>query len=291
MNNECEVGFVKTTHGHIWFKKIRGSPNPPLLVLHGGPGIPHDYLENLEILSRDRPVIFYDQLGCGRSDRPTDPSLWRIERFVEELEEVCSELALGPMHLFGSSWGTMLAVDYALKYPSRLKSLILSSSCLKSALWQEDAEKLCAAMGEEWTGRRKTHERLGTTDSQDYAKLNLDYFEKYICRLKPVPDAFKKALSAANLDVYRAMWGVSEFFITGNLRDYDRTVELGQIDCPILLVCGRFDEATPESTALFASKAKFASTLVLENSAHFGHLEEPEKYFSALSSFMSDHDR
>jgi len=106
----------------------------PLLLLHGGPGASHDYLEPLEPLSDERPVIFYDQLGCSNSDRPDDQSLWTIERFVEELEQVRETLQLREVHILGQSWGTMLGVEYMLmKKPHGVTSLILSGPCLSAA--------------------------------------------------------------------------------------------------------------------------------------------------------------
>lgn len=286
MSHASETGFVHTADGKIWYTKVLGGPGTPVLVLHGGPGTPHDYLENLSALSKDRTVVFYDQLGCGQSDRPNVPSLWQIERFVDELESVRQALKLSELHLFGSSWGTMLAVDYVLKHPGFAKSLVLASPCLSARRWQEDTKKLAASMGPEWNRRRELHEKAGTTSSKEYMELNFAFYENFICRLKPMPGALQRSFKNVGANVYRTMWGASEFFMTGNLKNYDRTEDLKNIRLPVLFTCGRFDEATPDSTLFYASKMPNANAVIFENSAHLPHLEEPETYLKTLASFL-----
>src|SRR3989442_3359941 len=119
-----DEGFVAVPGGRVWYRSV-GEGGVPLLCLHGGPGFPHDYLEELEGLASDRRVVFYDQLGCGRSDQPDDSSLWTVERFVRELQAVRKALELERLHLFGSSWGGMLAMPYVLDRTPPLDSLIL----------------------------------------------------------------------------------------------------------------------------------------------------------------------
>ena len=110
--------FIPVSGGRVYCRQVGGACAPPLLVVHGGPGIPHQQLQPLEQLSVDRPVIFYDQLGCGKSDRPDCAHLWQTDRFVDELDEVRNNLASGAVHILGYSWGSMVAVDYALRKPA-----------------------------------------------------------------------------------------------------------------------------------------------------------------------------
>ncbi|KUK67340.1 MAG: Proline-specific peptidase, partial [Mesotoga infera] len=133
-------GFVKVPGGRLWYE-VRGEDTEgiPLLTIHGGPGVPHNYLETLEMLENERPVVFYDQLGCGKSDRPSDKFLWRIERFVEEIELLRSELRYSEIHLLGQSWGTILACEYALKYPETVKSMVLSGPAMSISRFESDA--------------------------------------------------------------------------------------------------------------------------------------------------------
>src|SRR5262249_9694211 len=101
-------GFIQVPGGRVWYRIVGSGNATPLLTIHGGPGMPSDYLRPLELLADERPVIFYDQLGCGKSDRPKDPSLWREDRFVEELATVRKALGLSEVHIYAHSWGTML---------------------------------------------------------------------------------------------------------------------------------------------------------------------------------------
>src|SRR5688500_5534687 len=140
-------GFVAFRNFKTWYHVSGdlGGDAIPLLLLHGGPGAPSAYLEPLDDLaagSEGRPVVRYDQVGCGRSDRPTDPSLWRIETFVEELAAVRQQLGLERVHLLGQSWGGMLALEYLLTKPDGVASLTLSNSLASAPLWCEEARRL-----------------------------------------------------------------------------------------------------------------------------------------------------
>jgi proline iminopeptidase len=285
-----ETGLIHTKRGKVWFKKTLGGNKLPVVTLHGGPGFPHDYLENLEELSKDRTVVFYDQLGCGRSDRPTDESLWKVETFVEGLEELRNALGFNQIHLLGSSWGTMLAVDYTLKFPERVKSLVLSSPCLSAHYWSEDAKILCAEMGEEWNRKRLAQEEAGTTSSPEFQALVKEFNLKYVYRVVPPSPVIARALSCAGYPTYKIMWGPAEFRLTGNLKNYDRVGDLPRITHPTLFTCGRFDEARPETAQLYASKMKSARVKVFEKSAHLAHLEEPVAYISEVSRFLASVD-
>jgi pimeloyl-ACP methyl ester carboxylesterase len=139
-------GHVAVPGGQVWFKIVGSGPGTPLLPLHGGPGAPSHCLDRLGQLGDERPVIFYDQLGCGRSDRPSDTNLWRVERFVEELAAVRRSLGLKRVHLFGHSWGTMLATDYLLTRPRAVRSMTLASPCLSAPRFVGDASELRAQL-------------------------------------------------------------------------------------------------------------------------------------------------
>src|SRR5699024_7020590 len=121
--------IVPVTGGfHVWTRRVGDSP-VKMLLLHGGPGMTHEYLESFQdYLPNDGvEIYFYVQLGSYFSDQPNDPSLWNIDRFREEVENVRRELGLENFYLLGQSWGGFLGIEYALKYQSALKGLILSN--------------------------------------------------------------------------------------------------------------------------------------------------------------------
>src|SRR3990167_7411094 len=138
-----QEGYIKVIGGKVWCR-IVGSENKgtPLLTLHGGPGGSSGTLVALEALSDDRPIIFYDQLGAGNSDRPEDDSLWTLNRYIDEVEAVRAALNIENFHLFGHSWGSLLAAEYALREPRRVQSLFLSSPLLSVQRWLTDTNEL-----------------------------------------------------------------------------------------------------------------------------------------------------
>ena len=279
-------GHVPVTGGLIWYKIVNPGNTIPLLTLHGGPGTPHNYLEPLERLANERPVIFYDQLGCGKSQRPDDTNLWQTRRFVEELAQIREALKLEQLHLFGHSWGSMLAVDYALTKPDGLMSLILASPPLSIPRWLKDTQDYRSHLAVEVQRILDKHEAKGTTDSEEYQAAAMEFYQHYLCRLDPWPEPLERAMAGEGTVVYNTMWGPTEFFMTGNLLHYDRTARLSEIDIPTLFTCGRYDEATPDTTAWYQSLLPGSQLVVFEQSAHLPHLEETERYLQTLRNFL-----
>jgi len=282
-------GYVDVPGGRGWYRIVGSGDAAPLLLLHGGPGGPCDELWPLKALADERPVIFYDQLGGGKADRPDDPSLWRIERFVEEVSRVRKALRLKEVHICGHSWGTTLAVEYMLtKRPTGVRSLILASPCLSAKRWVEDAERLIRELPQETQETIKKHEEEGTTDSEEYRKAVFEYIKRHVCRLDPWPEKLKEAASGTGIEVYRTMWGPSEFCPTGNLKNFDRTGVLHEIVQPTLIIVGEYDEATPEAALWYKSLMPNASMIVIENGAHMAMWEETDTYIKALREFLKN---
>jgi len=279
-------GFIEVTGGRVWYRIVGSGSATPVIVIHGGPGAASDYLRPLEGLAADRPVIFYDQLGCGKSDRPQDKTLWRIERFVTELSQVRSALGLKEVHIYGHSWGTMVAVDYMLTKPAGVKSLTLASPCLSAKRWVEDAKVLVAELPPDTQKAISSHEKAGTTDSKEYDAAVTEYLRRHLCRLNPWPEDLTRSFSASNSEIYRIMWGPSEFHPTGNLKTFERTDRLREITVPTLFTAGRYDEATPGATAWYRSHAPNSSLRIFQKSSHLAMHEEREAYLKVLREFM-----
>ncbi len=285
--NLSSEGFIPVEGGNVYYRKVAGGPGTPLLVLHGGPGFAHGLLETLKALSNERPVIFYDQLGAGKSDRPKDPSLWQIERFVRELAQVRQSLGLDRVVLYGHSWGTMLAVDYMLTAPRGVEALILSSPCLSAKMWKSDADRLRLTLSTETQATLIRHETAGSTHSEEYQNAMWDYLKKFACRLDPIPEAVLAAFADGNMECYTQMWGPSEFHPTGNLKDYDRTPDLHRLQVPTYFVCGEFDEATPESTRKYAELAKARDFRVIPDCSHSALIENEGDYLKIIRDFCN----
>ncbi len=291
MTNLTREGHISVPGGRVWYKIVGSGDTIPILVLHGGPGSPHNYLKPLESLSDERPVVFYDQLGCGNSDRPEDPNLWHTERFVEELAKVRQSLNLEQAHILGHSWGSMLAIDYALTKPEGIMSLILASPCLSVPRWIEDTAIYRKKLLIEVQEVLDRNEVAGTTDSEEYEAAVMEFNRRHLYRLDPWPEVLEQTMAGAGLQVYHTMWGPSEFFIIGNLANYDSTSCLGEIAIPTLLTCGRYDEASPDATAWYQSLIPQAEIAIFENSSHMPHLEEMELYLQVVQEFLNGIDQ
>jgi proline iminopeptidase len=289
-------GFVATRFGRTWYRVVgeRGDgaegAGAPLLVIHGGPGLPSDYLEPLAELADERPVVFYDQLGCGRSDRPADPGgpagRWTTEHFLGELWKVRQALGFERIHLYGHSWGSQVAVEYALTRPEGVLSWVLADPPLCMPRWLADLARYRAELPDDVRAVLDRCEAEERTGAREYAQATRAFYDRHFCRIHPWPAPVERALAAGNDDVYRVMWGASEFHMTGVLRTYDRSDRLAELDGPVLFLCGRHDEATPETTAWYRSLVPGAELLVVEEASHLPHLENPAVTLPAIRDFL-----
>ena len=283
-------GYIDVEGGRVRYR-ISGSGNEiPLLLLHGGPGAPSYYLNPLQGVSKDRPVVFYDQLGAGMSDRPTDVSLWTIDRFVRELDSIRDALGLTRIHLFGHSWGSMLALDYMLTKPEGVRSLILASPVMSARRWAEDAERLLAELPNDVQMTIRDNDAAGTTDDPAYEEALMEYYKRYFSRSDPWSPYLVKAFEDLNTDVYGLMWGPSELAATGTLKDYEREEVLPKLELPVLFTTGRYDEATPETVEGYKNLVPGSRIAIFENSAHMTMLDEPLAYVETVRDFLNNVD-
>jgi proline-specific peptidase len=286
-------GYVPFKGYNTWYRIVGEGEDEgklPVLLLHGGPGGTHDYIEPLEALAEaGRRAIFYDQLGCGKSDLPDDTSLFTVETFVEEVGAVRSELGLDRIHLFGNSWGGMLAMEYGLTQPSGLESLILASSPSSIPQWVEETGMLRARLPEEVQATLRKHEEAGTTDDPEYEEACLPFYKRHVCRLDEWPGSVLRSFQfiAEHGVVYRHMNGLSEFHVTGTLRDWDITDRLGEIRVPTLVVTGEHDEATPAINRTVSGAIPGAESVIYPGCSHMAHVEDTEGYVRLLDGFLS----
>ena len=286
MSISSKEGYVEVPGGKVWYEVLGDGPGLPLITLHGGPGSTHYGFEPLRALANDRPVVFYDQLGCGNSERPDDLSLWTVERFVEELHLLRQALGLDRTHILGHSWGTMLGADYYLTHPEGIASLIMSSPCISIEKWLEDCNGYRSRLPADVQEVMDRHEAAGTTDSQEYGAAEEVFNKRHVMRLDPMPPAMLKGRATRSAIVYETMWGPNEFFMTGNLRGYDRSGDLHKIAVPTLYSCGRVDEAAPSTVKWYADLTPNAEFVVYENSAHMPYWEETDRYLSVVRDFL-----
>ncbi|WP_422122442.1 proline iminopeptidase-family hydrolase [Planococcus sp. X10-3] len=285
--DDVKIGFIEVTGGSVWYRVTGKGPGIPLLLLHGGPGMKSSDSDPLRQLGTDRPVIQYDQLGCGKSDRPTDTALWTVERYVEELEQVVEALGLKEFHLLGHSWGTILAASYLFKKPSGVRSVIFSGPALDANRWEQNQRDYLKDFPKDIQETIEQSEREGMTNTAEYNEAKKAFYKRHICRVDPWPKELADDLKAVNRQIYNYMWGASEFTVNGTLKGFDATDRLPEIEIPALFSCGRYDEATPEATEYYAGLVPDAEFHVFENSAHMPAIEEPEAYVEVVREWVN----
>ena len=276
-------GHVEVTGGAVWYQIIGEGDGVPLLILHGGPGSTGFGFEALAPLGDERPIVIYDQLGCGYSDRPEDVSLWQLDRFVEELARLREALGFEEVHLLGHSWGTMLAASYLLTRPKGVKSVIFSSPCLSALLWAKDQAEHLKEFPQDMQETVARCEAEGTTDSEEYHEAMKQYYKRHLCRIETPKRPEDRPFGGV---VYNTMWGPSEFCATGNLRTYDVTSQLHEIEIPTLFLCGRYDETKPETLFYYQSLVSNAKAHVFEQSSHKAYLEDNDDYIRVVRAFL-----
>ncbi|MER5203680.1 proline iminopeptidase-family hydrolase [Streptomyces sp. NPDC002825] len=284
-------GTVPFLGHHTWYRVVGNgrAGRLPLLVVNGGPGCPHDYLDDLAALPEEtgRQVVFYDQTGCGRSDHPDDPALWVMSTFVEELGAVRAALGLDRVHLYGHSWGSQIALEYVLTRPAGLASLTLAGPIASAPAHQAETRRLKDSLPADVRETLDRHEAAGTLDDEEYQEACLEFYGRWLCRLDPWPPHLVRSFTNIREDVAGTLWGATEWNITGNLKDWDVTGRLREIDLPVLITSGRHDVATPAAVGPLADGIRGASWVVFEESSHLPSAEEPERYRQVLGDFLA----
>lgn len=268
----------------------------PLFVLHGGPGMAHNYVANIAALADEtgRTVIHYDQLGCGHSthlpDAPAD--FWTPQLFVDEFHTVREALGIERYHVLGQSWGGMLGAEIAVRRPPGLASLAICNSPASMQLWVEGAAVLRAQLPPQTLAALERHETAGTVTDPEYLAATMEFYERHVCRVTPMPQDFvdSEAQMVAEPTVYHTMNGPNEFHVIGTLRNWTIVDRLPAIAAPTLVLAGEFDEATPATWAPFVELVPGVRSHVFPDTSHCTHLEKPEEFRAVVAEFLHQHD-
>ena len=286
-----QEGYIDFDGMRSWYQVVGEGEEPgrhPLLCLHGGPGAPHGYISAMAALAgTGRRVIFYDQVGCGKSSRLADTSLCSIELFINELRAVRDQLELDKVHILGQSWGGMLAMEYSLTQPAGLISLVLSNTGANISHWAAESRRLRQELPDDVQQTLRHHEEAGTMDDPAYEAATNVFYQRFVCRMDPWPEEVVDAFAQLNHDVYGTMWGPNEFNPIGLLRDWDVTDRLGEIDVPTLVICGEYDEATPALAEEIHQGLPNSEIYVVKDASHLSHVEQPEIYMREVGQFLS----
>jgi proline iminopeptidase len=283
-------GTVPFLEHETWYRVV-GEDAPgrlPLVCLHGGPGSSHHYFEPLERLADEgRRIVLYDQLGCGGSSRPEDDDIWSLPLFLDELDNLRGALGLERVHLLGTSWGGMLALEHALARPEGVAGLVLSSTLCDAAQWADEVARLLDALPVEQRALLIAADR----DAPGFVEAEAAFDSRHFHRLDPPHPAVLRGLAVKSRHPYEVMWGPNEWTVSGRLQGWNVCDRLGEIRAPTLVVSGRYDLCTPTVAARLVDGIAGAEHVVFEHSSHTPATEESERYARVVSDFLTRVER
>jgi proline iminopeptidase len=281
----------------VWVKRVGNNPRLRVLLLHGGPGATHEYLEACDSYLPGAGIeyYYYDQLGSGRSDQPDDPSLWETGRFVDEVEQVRQALGLdaGSFVLYGHSWGGVLAIEYALRYQQHLRGLVISNMMASVPAYNAYAEQvLMPEMDQAKLAEIKDLEAKGEIESPRYMELLVEqHYVHHVLRMpaEDWPDPAQRGFAHINPAIYVSMQGPSELGISADakLSRWDRVEELASINVPALVIGARYDTMDPEHMKMMAGRLPRGQFLLCPEGSHMAMYDDQKTYFAGLIDFLA----
>lgn len=292
---EAREGRAPFGEHETWYR-VEGDlrAGTPLVVLHGGPGCTHDYVEAFGALSETgRGVVLYDQIGNGRSTHLPDrgAEFWTVQLFLDELHNLLRHLGIEGDHaVLGQSWGGMLGSEHAVRRPAGLKALVIADSPASMVTWLSEANRLREALPPEVQATLLRHEAAGTTDDPEYHAATDVFYRRHVCRVVPTPSEVQRSFDAIAADptVYHTMNGPSEFHVVGSLKGWTIEDRLDRVSVPTLVISGRHDEATEACVKPFVDRIPDVRWQVFEESSHLPHVEEREACLEAVADFLAE---
>jgi len=275
---------------HQLYTKTSPLGTIPIILIHGGPGGTHEFFRSFEsfLAPLGFKVIVYDQLDSYYSDQPNDPSLWTIERFTEEIEEIRQQLNLDRIYLLGYSWGVVLAIEYALKYQHNLAGLILNGLAASGLSWQNHMQKLRTTLpphAQELLTKLETENNVGSAKWNECLKTY--FYPRYFCQLSPMPIWCAQAMANLNGRVCLHFCGPNDFIVTGTLKDWNRWGDLAAITVPTLIVIGDNDLCSISDAQKMAERMPNSTASIIPNASHMPFEENQGQYFAVLGTFLT----
>jgi len=282
-------GHLAVPGGNIWYKVTGTGKGIPVVLLHGGPGMSSFYLKPFEDLANDRQIIRYDQLGGGKSDMITDTTMFTIDHFVNELDSLRSYFGINKWHVFGHSWGTILAIEYYRAHPDYVASLTFGSAVFDIPAYAKRAKQLLTTLPDSLQQAIEKAETSGNFQDPLYQEAMNQFYSLYLVQ-RPIQADMDSTWATYNAGIYIYMQGPSEFTITGKLKNYNSTSFLSQIKVPALFTVGEFDEVGPELVKSFADKVPNSRYILFAGSAHMTPWDARGENVKAVQDFLNSVD-
>ena len=290
---------IKTPKGtfNVWTKRFGNNPKIKILLLHGGPAMTHEYMECFETFFQREGFEFYeyDQLGSYYSDQPNDTTLWKTERFVEEVEQVRKAIGADQsnFYILGNSWGGILGMEYALKYQKNMKALLVSNMVASAPEYGKYAEEVLAKqMDPKILDEIRAIETKKDFANPRYMELLIpNFYHEHICRLTNWPDALNRSFKHANNAIYTQMQGPSEFGISGLLANWDIKNRLKEIAIPTLMIGAKYDTMDPKAMEEQSKMVQHGEYLYCPNGSHLAMWDDQKTYMNGVISFIKKVDQ
>lgn len=285
-------GYFEIDDYELFYRRF-GHGDTVVLGLHGGPGMPHDYLAPLsQHGSDDVSVYLYDQFDVGRSSTPApgDFDRYSVEHYREEVEAVRQKIDPDTFIVYGQSWGGMLAQEYVLKYQEHVDGLILANTLADVASAYKSMRGVLDGLPEEARETIEAYEAKRAFDAPEYEDALMKAYKKHLCRLDEYPQPVRYTLENVSMDVYGLMWGPNEYILLegARLRGWDVRDRLGEIEVPTHVLTGSYDEIKPEIAEGIASRIPSASLTEFKESSHMPFWEEPDYHYEIVEEFITD---
>ena len=293
MRDTSESRFLEVDGYKIYVRTFgRSHRDRTLLCVHGGPGGTHDYVLPLADLMRNGyRVVFYDALGCGRSDLPNGTELFTMEHDLEVLEAVRRSLGNERIHLMGSSYGGMLVLAYATQHSDRLVSLNATGGLCDVPFATREMQRLVRGLPARTRATLRRYQRKGEFQHPEYERAVMEFYRRHVCRLWPWPPELVSTMQRTSRPVYGTMNGPNEFTIVGNIKDINFSADLRRISVPTLVLHGRYDEVTPAVGGRIHRGIPRSRFHIFPRSSHVSFWEERPAYMRLVAEFMRQAER
>lgn len=281
--------MLPVTGGRIWYKVSGTGTGTPMILIHGGPGMGSFYLKSMEALGDDRPVVRYDQLGVGKSDRLTDTTLMTIPRYVEELDSLRRTLKYDKVFLNGNSWGTIVAVEYYKAHPDKVAGILFSGEAFDINAAEKEINAAVAKLSPEAQAAFAQYNKDKNLEAPAYKKAVDEFYAKNVFR-RPVKADLDSMMAMIGAEQYRYFQGENETMVVGTLKGYSAMSILPTIKVPVLMTTGEFDELGPKTIEQHAKLIPGAKFIVYKDAAHVTQWDAAEQSVKDAREFFRSID-
>ncbi len=275
--------------GRIWYKVSGAGTGTPMILIHGGPGMGSFYMKSMEALGDDRPVVRYDQLGTGKSDRMTDTALMKIPRYVEELDSLRRALKYDKVFLNGNSWGTIVAIEYYKAHPDHVAGILFSGEAFDIAAAEKEINAAVAKLSPAAQKAFAQYNVDKNLEAPAYKAAVDEFYAQNVWR-HPVAADVDSTMRLMGAEQYRYFQGENETMIVGALKGYSAIKDLPNIKVPVLMTTGEFDELGPKLIEQHAKLIPGAKFIVYKDAAHVTQWDAAEQSVKDAREFFRSVD-